>query len=97
MRELIVDVDRRDGEDFVSTGIYVRAKSPEGRWGTFDIVQLDAPSLLAWLRSRGGDNPWAEDVVGLLLGHEHLHPMTDVEKLAEVGERLPGEKMSCPC
>jgi|APSaa5957512622_1039677.scaffolds.fasta_scaffold139126_2 hypothetical protein len=70
-----------------TTGIYIRAKHPEtGRYGTYDLYQLDAHSLLRWLRSRGGDNSMAEDVVGVLLGHGHLHPMTDIEKLVETGE-----------
>lgn len=59
------------------SGIYIRAVGPEGKWGTFDIVDLDKESLLTWLRSRGGDNPWAEDVVGILLGHGHLHPLPE--------------------
>lgn len=59
--------------DKVSTGIYVRAKH-EGSWGSYDIYELKKESLLAWLRSRGGDNPWAENTVGILLGHENLHP-----------------------
>lgn len=56
-----------------STGIYVRAMLGVGTWGTYDIAQLDKASLLAFLRQRGGDNPWAEDTVGILLGHGHLH------------------------
>lgn len=52
------------------TGIFVRAKDPNGQWVNADIWQLDRDSLIEWLRSRGGDNPWAEQVVCLLLGHE---------------------------
>ncbi len=55
-----------------ATGIYVRALGLDSRWGSHDIAELDAPSLLAWLRSRGGSNPWAENVVGILLGHGHI-------------------------
>jgi hypothetical protein len=66
---LIVEPNR---DTWPETGIYVRAK--EGtRWVNADIAHLDAASLLTWLRSRGGDNPWAEDCVGILLGHGHLH------------------------
>lgn len=50
------------------TGIYVRAKHDD-KWGSHDIAELDRDSLRAWLRSRGGDNPWAESVVEALLGH----------------------------
>ncbi len=55
------------------SGIYVRAIGPDDKWGTYDIVCLSAESLLAWLRSRGGDNPFAENVVGMLLGYGNLH------------------------
>jgi len=64
-----------------STGIYVRAQHPDTmKWENADIVTLDAPSLLTWLRSREGDNCWAEDVVGILLGHGHLHPIPGGEE-----------------
>jgi hypothetical protein len=52
------------------TGIFVRAQTPDGKWVNADIAQLDEESLTKWLRSRGGDNPWAESVVRILLGHE---------------------------
>ena len=51
------------------TNIFVRALSEDGRWMNADIAQLDQPSLLAWLRSRGGANEWAEGVVFVLLDH----------------------------
>lgn len=67
------------------TGIFVRARHPEqtthdmaGRWDTIDIYFLTRDSLLEWLRSRGGDNEWAENVVGTLLGHGHLHEGEEV-------------------
>lgn len=63
--ELIVDPFR---VELPETGIYVRAKLGD-QWGTHDIAHLGAASLLAWLRSRGGENPWAENCVGMLLGH----------------------------
>jgi hypothetical protein len=55
------------------TGIFIRAKTDAGRWVTCDISELDKSSLLSWLRSRGGDNVWAENVVGILLGFGNLH------------------------
>jgi hypothetical protein len=67
VQELKIDRERKD---ITETGIYVRALDQEGRWGSHDIAQLDRESLLAWLRSRGGDNLWAENCVLLLLGHE---------------------------
>ena len=71
--ELRVDPDRQKEFEFSGTGILVRAKDSDGKWGSFDIVHLDKESLLSWLKSRGGDNRYAEDVVGILLGHGHLH------------------------
>lgn len=69
--DLKLDPDRADRGD--GTGIYVRAKDGDN-FVAADICQLDKPSLLAWLRSRGGDNVWAENTVGMLLGHGPLHP-----------------------
>lgn len=69
--KLNVDPNRKDAGE-PSTGIFVRALDGD-RWDSVDIAQLDRSSLLLWLRSRGGDNPWAEDVVGIILGHGHLH------------------------
>ncbi len=61
---------RRASEGETVTGIYVRAQTPGGTWHNADISMLDLPSLRAWLRSRGGDNPWAESVIERLLGHD---------------------------
>lgn len=38
--------------------------------GPHDIAHLTADSLLAWLRHKGGNNPWAENIIGALLHHE---------------------------
>jgi hypothetical protein len=51
------------------TGIFVRAMK-EGKLSSVDLYELDYASLMAWLRSRGGDNPWAENTVAILLGHD---------------------------
>lgn len=66
MKVLKVDPARMDRP---TTGIYVRALDVDGKPGTIDINCLDKESLHHWLRSRGGDNPWAEHVVALLLDH----------------------------
>jgi len=58
--------------DLPETGIYVRAQNEAGTFSAFDIVRLDRVSLLAWLRSRGGENIWAENVVLQLLGHKPI-------------------------
>lgn len=68
MSELTVDPER-EGALHEATGIYVRAKHHE-RWGNYDIAELDAASLTAFLRSRGGENEWAEDCVRIMLGHQ---------------------------
>lgn len=66
-KELLIS-EARPGEDF-TTGIFVRAKHPvTGDWDSVDIARLDKESLIYWLRSRGGDNKFAENVVCVLLG-----------------------------
>ena len=68
--ELKVDLER-EAENIKygpQTGIYVRATKND-KWGSYDIADLEKESLLAWLKSNGGDNSTAENVVGILLGH----------------------------
>ena len=79
-RPLRVDMERYaalEEHRLLEVGIYVRALievdgAGEGAsgWEDVDIMLLDRPSLMRWLRSRGGDNPWAEEVVARLLDHE---------------------------
>lgn len=57
------------GPSLPDTGIYVRALNSAGRMESADIARLDRESLKRWLRSRGGQNEWAEAVVLILLGH----------------------------
>jgi hypothetical protein len=64
-----VDPARRDRHN--STGFYVRAKDGDN-WASANIAELDADSLYRFLRSRGGDNRWAESVVFGLLDHDYL-------------------------
>jgi hypothetical protein len=71
MKELIIDPNRTD---LPETGIFVRAKNTAGEWDSIDIAHLTRESLFDWLRSRGGDNPWAENTVAILLGHEIEEP-----------------------
>ena len=71
MDELIIDHSRLN---IPETGIYIRAKH-DGKWGSYDISYLTKVSLLSWLKSHDGNNPWAEDVVGILMGYGHLHPI----------------------
>lgn len=64
-----------------STGILVRALFPDERGapdrvGNADIAWLTKVSLLAWLRSRGGDNGLAERTVAILLGHVTILKVT---------------------
>lgn len=70
--EMKVDQKRYDVKDeYGTSGIFVRAKV-EGKWDSVDMVLLEKESLKHFLKSRGGDNAWAEDIVGILLGHGHL-------------------------
>ena len=56
----------------MGTGILVKARGPDGNIGNHDIAELTRESLLRWLRSRGGANLWAENVVMQLLAHEEF-------------------------
>lgn len=67
MPELRADPYREGAPE---TGIAVRCLTDGGAYKQRDIAHLDAASLLIWLRSRGGCNPWAENTIGLLLHYE---------------------------
>lgn len=54
-----------------ATGIYVRARRPDGTWDNADIAELDRDSLIRWLRSREDEARFAEQVVLAMLGHDH--------------------------
>jgi hypothetical protein len=72
--DLRIDPQRADlADNFPRTGIFVRAKDQTGKHQSVDIALLNKASLLALLRSRGGRNEWAENTVGLLLGHGPFH------------------------
>lgn len=62
-----VDPERED--DVYGTGIYVRAKNASGEWVSADMAHLTKDSLFDFLRSRGGENEWAESIIYALLGH----------------------------
>lgn len=69
MLAMEVDPERwADEQGLWQTGIFVRAKVGE-KFESVDIAVLKKESLLAWLRSRGGSNPWAEYTVAMMLGH----------------------------
>ena len=70
--ELKVDELRQLRSDLGDTGIYVRAMDADGKIGTHDIILLDKESLLKFLRSSGGKNTMAENVVSILLCHGHI-------------------------
>jgi hypothetical protein len=74
LEDLHIDPDRAAiAENFPRTGVFVRAKDQSGKHQSVDIALLNKASLLALLRSRGGRNEWAENMVGLLLGHGAFH------------------------
>ena len=53
----------------MKTGIYIRAEV-DHKWGSWDIGDpaVSDEQVLSWLRSSGGYNPFAANVVGLLIG-----------------------------
>lgn len=71
---ITLDVDPLRVGHVTDTGIYVRAKSGEV-FDAFDIAELTRESLQAWLRSRGGANVWAEEVVFALLNYPTTKPI----------------------
>lgn len=78
----LVNKDRLEEKWRDSTGIYIRAQLPDGKWVSADLIQLEPESLLKWLRSGGNRNPLAENVVGILLGYGHI---TTPQKKGEEG------------
>jgi hypothetical protein len=58
----------RDRTHLPQTGIYVRATDGDS-YAPHDIAHLSLDSLMRWLRSRGGDNQWAESCLAMILGH----------------------------
>ena len=72
VQNLIIDPKRAKLDS--GTGIYVRAfNGPDHKWESVDIAALSKDSLLRWLKSRGGNNSWAENVVVILLGHDPMN------------------------
>ena len=67
-----IDSERWGVTNDAITGIFVRAQDSDGGWHSADIWYLKPDSLLEWLRSDGGENPLAENTVGILLGRGHL-------------------------
>lgn len=63
---LTIDPKRTLDADSHGTGYYVRAKRGE-RFGSYDIAELDRPSLARWLA--GLDREGLESIVFHLLGH----------------------------
>lgn len=57
----------------MKTGIFIRAQL-NGHYESVDIgdKRLPTDEILAWLRSRGGKNVWAENCVLILLGREQI-------------------------
>lgn len=60
--ELIIDDNRKDEP----TGIYVRAKTKDGKWQSVDIARLTHASITRWLRMKPN---LAENTVLHLLGY----------------------------
>lgn len=49
------------------TGIFVRALDEKGKWGSFDVCDLEHASLVEWMKK--GDAKFLERLVCALLGH----------------------------
>jgi len=89
MEDLNVD-PTRIGEVWELTGVYIRAKGPDGRWGSFDIVQLDRESLRAFLEEK--PKKWSVDLVGILCGHGHLYIEDNIKEKMEKVKAEVAEK-----
>ena len=63
---------RENGDMHGLTGIFVRAIGQYGKWGSFDMAELDSDSLTAWLKRDGGSNLLAENCVRIMLGHPQI-------------------------
>ena len=71
-------IDPKRLESYVPGCIPIRAQDPvTEKWGSFEVPQLDKESLLEWLKPRSKE--YVEDVLGILLGHGHLHPIPEVK------------------
>lgn len=66
--DLVVDPKRFRPELGDPTRILVRAKLPDGGFGSVDVAFLDRDSFLAWMCA-GGENKRAEVVASIVLGH----------------------------
>lgn len=75
-----VRYDNRHVNEEGDTGILVRAKLDD-TFMNVDICYLEPASLLTWLRSHGGDNKLAENLIGILLGHGPLHDREGRERI----------------
>jgi hypothetical protein len=73
--ELKTQPDRENENMHGFTGIFVRAIGRDGRYGVYDIAELDADSLTAWLTKDGGSNILAENTVRRILGHKPVYFM----------------------
>ena len=66
---LQTDPNREGDQMHGLTGVFIRAKGRDGKWGAFDMAELDSRSLTEWLKRDGGDNLLAENCVRIMLGH----------------------------
>jgi hypothetical protein len=61
----------------VESGILVQA-STDYEMGRYDCMDLDAQSFFEWMRSRGGENEWAENILLTIAGYREK--VSDLEK-----------------
>lgn len=67
MDDLMIHPDRVGPNYREVTGVYVRAKTPDGRWVNADVIQLTKEPLLRWMAEREPDTP--TQLVLILMGH----------------------------
>lgn len=72
--KLKTDPKRQNENMHGLTGIFIRAIGTNGKQDAYDLAELDAESLTAWLTRDGGSNPLAENTVRVMLGHEQIIP-----------------------
>jgi len=59
--------ENRLSPEYELTGIYIRAKKPDGSWDNADLLQLERESVINWTNSRENG---AIDALLIMLGYK---------------------------
>ncbi len=82
MSDMRVDADRVVAHED-RTGFYVRAIGADGRWGSFDMAQLDRQSFIKFV-SRGEAVPqWTLSILLGLFGYDREAPTAPIPEGSE--------------